>query len=144
MFLGQKRSRTFAHIFIYLLFLLRQRLNFFSANCTFATGLCGWKNDVSHSSDQFQWTRSRGSTPSTLTGPPGDRKGRKYISENKFNAKEVEISAFLSNTIIHDLFIILYVRKVIENDLVVSLFVSLFLCFISIPSVFPAPILKHY
>ena len=39
-------------------------------NCTFETGLCNWNN--LKTGDQFDWTRHRGSTYSTNTGPSID------------------------------------------------------------------------
>ncbi|XP_013393210.1 MAM and LDL-receptor class A domain-containing protein 2-like, partial [Lingula anatina] len=40
-----------------------------SFNCSFEYGLCGWKQ---LQNDQFDWTRVKGSTSSTLTGPAND------------------------------------------------------------------------
>ncbi|XP_013393211.1 MAM and LDL-receptor class A domain-containing protein 1 [Lingula anatina] len=48
-----------------------------SFNCSFEYGLCGWKQ---LQNDQFDWTRVKGSTSSTLTGPANDHTtGSKYV-----------------------------------------------------------------
>ena len=38
-------------------------------NCTFERNLCSWTQD---NTDQFDWTRTSGSTPSSSTGPSVD------------------------------------------------------------------------
>ena len=38
-------------------------------SCNFENGLCGYTNI---GGDQFDWTRGRGGTPSSLTGPRSD------------------------------------------------------------------------
>lgn len=46
-----------------------------SGNCDFENpkGLCGYTQD---STDDFDWTRNRGSTTSSLTGPSSDHTTR--------------------------------------------------------------------
>ena len=39
------------------------------ATCDFESGVCGW---MQLTSDDFDWTRKRGSTPSSNTGPTVD------------------------------------------------------------------------
>lgn len=39
------------------------------ATCNFESGFCGYTNI---GGDQFDWTRAKGSTPSTTTGPHND------------------------------------------------------------------------
>ena len=38
-------------------------------NCTFDQDLCGWSQDKA---DQFDWTRNKGQTVSSATGPKTD------------------------------------------------------------------------
>ena len=52
-------------------------------NCQFTTGFCGWTQSTT---DDFNWSRNRGSTLTSGTGPPGDHTGgqsrclqRKYM-----------------------------------------------------------------
>jgi hypothetical protein len=43
-----------------------------SVHCDFDTDLCSWAQSMT---DQFNWTRSSGGTPSSGTGPIGDHSG---------------------------------------------------------------------
>ena len=53
--------------------------SFFSANvginCNFDIGFCTWKQDTN---DQFDWSRQRGSTASSSTGPSADHTTGNY------------------------------------------------------------------
>ncbi|XP_078334103.1 MAM and LDL-receptor class A domain-containing protein 1-like [Crassostrea virginica] len=44
-------------------------------NCQFTTGFCGWTQSTT---DDFNWSRNRGSTLTSGTGPPGDHTGGGY------------------------------------------------------------------
>lgn len=42
------------------------------ASCDFETDLCGYENDKLYNTDDFDWIRRSGRTPSVGTGPPTD------------------------------------------------------------------------
>ncbi|KAH3887675.1 hypothetical protein DPMN_011693 [Dreissena polymorpha] len=44
--------------------------------CNFDTDVCGWTQDTT---DNFDWTRYRGSTTTAGTGPTNDHSGGKEI-----------------------------------------------------------------
>ena len=50
--------------------------------CSFEEDLCGYENDIHYKTDDFDWIRKSGGTPSANTGPKvdhsrGDKLGKK-------------------------------------------------------------------
>ena len=63
-----------AHSVSFWMITIHEHKKFFSVaivgfNCTFERNLCSWTQD---NTDQFDWTRTSGSTPSSSTGPSVD------------------------------------------------------------------------
>ena len=52
----------------------------FLVDCNFDSNACSWKN---LGGDQFDWIRKSHSTPSSSTGPSGDRSGKGNCSDTR-------------------------------------------------------------